>query len=95
MRHAVIFQAAIVAAATLFVYGVEGKQTRRAQDETRRDHAAAEHTGVEVLEVPADRTSIPESTQPGASAHKRESYPPSPTSTGGESSLLDRRDAAA
>lgn len=62
MHRAVIFQAALVASAVAFVYGVEGKQTRRAQDEVKRDQAAHHHhhphqrggTGVEVVEVPAD-----------------------------------------
>ncbi|KAI0752170.1 major facilitator superfamily domain-containing protein [Fomes fomentarius] len=49
MHRAVIFQAALVTSAVVFVFGVEGKQTRRAQDER-----GGTGTGVEVVEVPAD-----------------------------------------
>ena len=55
MHRAFIFQASLVSAAVLLVFGVEGKQTRRAQDELRRDQAARvathERAGVEVVEV--------------------------------------------
>ena len=39
MRRAVIFQASVVSAAVAFIYAIEGKQTRRAQDEAKRDAA--------------------------------------------------------
>ena len=66
MRRAVIFQASVVCAAVVFIYAIEGKQTRRAQDEARRDAAAAaeDHrprgraTSVEVVEAPRD-ASVP------------------------------------
>ena len=41
MRRAVIFQACVVCAAVAVVYVIEGKQTRRAQDEARLEAAAA------------------------------------------------------
>lgn len=58
MRRAFIFQASVVSAAVLLVYAVEGTQTRRAQDEVKRDQAersAHQHAGVEVVEVPSER----------------------------------------
>ncbi|RPD77008.1 MFS general substrate transporter [Lentinus tigrinus ALCF2SS1-7] len=58
MHRAVIFQASLVAAAVLLIFGAEGKQTRRTQDELKRDQAeraAHEHAHVAVVEVPSDR----------------------------------------
>ena len=55
MHRAVIFQAALVTTAVASVYLVEGKQTRRSQDEDKRDEALHQHAGVAVVEVPAVR----------------------------------------
>lgn len=58
MHRAIIFQAALVSTAVALVYLVEGKQTRRAQDEDmyKRDADALQQrqAGVTVVEVPAD-----------------------------------------
>ncbi|KAI0744766.1 MFS general substrate transporter [Earliella scabrosa] len=56
MHRAIIFQASLVASATVFIFAVEGKQTRRAQDEVKRDELALQHQqqGVEVVEVPVE-----------------------------------------
>ena len=56
MHRAIIFQASLVASATVFIFAVEGKQTRRAQDEVKRDELALQHQqqGVDVVEVPVD-----------------------------------------
>ena len=54
MRRAVIFQASVVCAAVVFIYAIEGKQTRRARDEEFQRAAAAQaRTPVTVAVVDA------------------------------------------
>ncbi|RDX43667.1 MFS general substrate transporter [Lentinus brumalis] len=58
MRRAFIFQASVISASVLLIHLVEGKQTRRAQDELKRDQAERathQHVGIEVVEVPSER----------------------------------------
>ncbi len=58
MRRAFIFQASVISASVLLIHLVEGKQTRRAQDELKRDQAERathQRLGIEVVEVPSER----------------------------------------
>ena len=90
MHRAFIFQASLVSAAVLLIFGVEGKQTRRAQDELRRDqavHAAAAHerAGVEVVEVSSSEHDDASSARRAAhpDVEKGESALASPASSSG------------
>ncbi|KAI0742681.1 MFS general substrate transporter [Daedaleopsis nitida] len=72
MHRAVIFQAALVTTAVASVYLVEGKQTRRSQDEDKRDEALHQHAGVAVVEVPAGDSEAEVEASP-VSAHELDS----------------------
>ncbi len=94
MHHAIIFQGALGMAVVASVYLLEGKQTRRAQDEVKRDEASRTHdranqrpapgTGVEVREV-LSSPSMEEPETPSPDAIVRvdlESGKESPVGTG-------------
>ena len=89
MHRAFIFQASLVSAAVLLIFGVEGKQTRRAQDELRRDQAARaaahERAGVEVVEVSSSEHDDASSARRAAppDVEKGESALASPASSSG------------
>ena len=76
MRRAVIFQASVVSAAVAFIYAIEGKQTRRAQDEAKRDAAVEARrarergTSVEVVEAGRE-TDDDVSARASVAAHER------------------------